>query len=85
MITFFFFHGKEEYSDEMIVIEGATPLFSEEVVLDQRTGMIGMATAADDKEVRVILRSIKSTVSHFVGDKKIFEHMRVEKRSSQKK
>ena len=83
MITYFF-QGEEEDSDEMIVIDGATPLLSEEVVLDQRTGMIEMAAAADDKEVRVILRSIKSTVSHFVGDEKVFEHMRVETRSSQK-
>ena len=59
----------------MISLEGATSLFSKEVVLDQRTGMIEMATAADEKEVRVIVRSIKSTVSHFVGDEKIFEHM----------
>ncbi|XP_044164440.1 uncharacterized protein LOC122948545 [Acropora millepora] len=73
--------GKEEDSDKMIRMKRATPLFSEEVVLDQGTGMIGTATAADDEEVLVILRSIKSAVSHFVGDKKIFEHMRVETRS----
>ena len=47
-----------------------TPLFPEQDVLDQGTGMIGMATAVDDKEVLVILRSMKSAVSHFVGDKK---------------
>ena len=51
-------------------MERATSLFSKEVVLDQRTGMIGMATAAGDEEVLVILRSMKSAVSHFVGDKK---------------
>ena len=49
----FFFQGKEEDSDKMIRMERATPLFSEEVVLNQRTDMIGMATAADDKEVLV--------------------------------
>ena len=54
----------------MIPMERATPLFSKEVLLDQRTGMIGMATAADDQEVLVILHTIKSAVSHFVGDKK---------------
>ena len=31
-----------------------TPLFSEQDELDQRTGMIGTATAADNKEVLVI-------------------------------
>ena len=67
----------------MILLEGATPLYSKEVVLDQRTGIIGTATAADDEEVLVILRSIRSAVSQFVGDKKIFERMRVE-RSSRK-
>ena len=74
----FFFQGKEEDSDKMIRMKRATPLFSEDVVLDQGTGMIETATAADDKEVLVILHSMKSVVSHFVGDKKIFEHMRVE-------
>ena len=69
----------------MILMERATSLFSKEVVLDQRTGMIGMATAADDEEVLVILRSMKSAVSHFVGYKKIFQRMRVERRSLQKK
>ena len=54
----------------MILLERATPLFSKEVVLDQRTDMIGTATAADDEEVLVILRSVKSAVSHFVADKK---------------
>ena len=58
MITYFL-RGKKEGSDEMIVMERAVPLFSGEVVLDQRTGMIGTATAADDKEVLVILRSMK--------------------------
>ena len=47
-----------------------TPLFSEQDELDQRTGMIGTATAAHDKEVLVILRSMKSAVNHFIGDKK---------------
>ena len=45
-----------------------TPSFSEQDELDQRT--IGTATAADDKEVLVILRSMKSAISHFVGHKK---------------
>ena len=71
MVTFFFcfcfFQGNEEDSDEMIGMERATPLFSEEVPLDQGTGMIGTTTAADDEEVLVILRSMKSAVSHFVG------------------
>ncbi|XP_067027390.1 uncharacterized protein [Acropora muricata] len=43
--------GNEEDSDEMIRMERATPLFSEEVALDQATGMIGTATVADDEEV----------------------------------
>ena len=51
-------------------MERATPLCSDEVALDQGTGMIGMATAAYDEEVRVILRNMKSAVGHFVGDKK---------------
>ena len=42
------------------------------VVLYQRTGLIGQATAADDEEVLVILDSVKSAVSHFVEDKKIW-------------
>ena len=70
MIAFFFSQGNEEDSDEMIGMERATPLFSEEVALDQGTGMIGVGTAADDEEVLVILRSMKSAGSHFVGDKK---------------
>ena len=57
-----------------------TPLFFEQDELDQRTGMIGTAPAADDKEVLVILRRNKSSRSHFVGDK-LFERMRVETRS----
>ena len=48
----------------------ATPFFFEEVVLVKGTGMIGTATVADDEEVLVILCSMKSAVSHFVGDKK---------------
>ena len=56
----------------MILMDRATPLFSKEVVLDQRTGMIGTATTADDEEVMVILRSMKSAESHFAGDKKYF-------------
>ena len=47
-----------------------TPLASEQEELDQRTGMIGTNTAADDKGVLVILRLMKSAISHFVGDKK---------------
>ena len=51
-------------------MERATPLISGEALLDQRTGMIGTVTAADDEVVMVILRSMKSAVSHFVQDKK---------------
>ena len=69
MITHFF-QGNGEDSDEMIGMERATSLSSEEVAHYQGTGMIGTATAADDEEVLVILRSMKSAVSHFVGDKK---------------
>ena len=69
MITYFF-QSKEEESNEMIGMERATSLSSEEVAHYQRTGMIGTATAADDEEVLVILCSMKSAVSHFVGDKK---------------
>ena len=65
-----FFQGEKEDSDEMIGTERATSLSSEEVTLDQRTGMIGPATDSDDEEVLVILRSMKSAVSHFVGDNK---------------
>ena len=36
-----------------------TPLFSEQGVLGQGPGMIGMGTAMDDKEVLVILCSIR--------------------------
>ena len=60
-------------------MEKATPLSLEEVALDQGTGVIGTATVADDEEVLVILRSMKSAVSHFVGDKKIFERTRDKK------
>ena len=60
-------------------MERATPLFSEEVALDQGTGMIGTATVADDEEVLVILRSMTSAVSHFVGDKKIFQRTKEKK------
>ena len=69
MITYFF-QGKEEGSDEMIGMERATSLSSEEVAHYQATGMIGTVTAADDEEVLVILRSMKSAVSHFDEDKK---------------
>ena len=69
MITYLF-QGIKQVLDEMILMERATPLFSNEVVLDQRTGMIGKATAADDEQVLVIVCSIKSAVSHFAGDKK---------------
>ena len=47
-----------------------TPSFSEQDVLDQGTG-IGLATAVDDKEVLVTLRSMKSAISLFIGDKNI--------------
>ena len=53
-----FFQGKKVDSDTMIRMERATPLFSEDVMLDQRTGVIGTATAADDEGVLVILHSI---------------------------
>lgn len=43
-----FIEGEEEDSDKIIRIERATPLFSEDVILDQRTGMIGTASAADE-------------------------------------
>ena len=69
MITYFLQCRKED-SDEMIVMERPAPLFSGEVVLAQRTGMIATATAADDKKVLVILRFMKCAGSHFVGDKK---------------
>ena len=65
----YIFQGKEEDSDEMIGMERATCLPSEEVAHCQATGMIGTATAADDEEVVVILRNMKSVASHFVGDK----------------
>ena len=68
-VFLYFFQDNEEDSDE-IGMERATPLISGEVLLDQRTGMIGTVTAADDEEVMVILRSMKSAVSHFVEDKK---------------
>ena len=51
-------------------MERATCLSFEEVTHYQATGMIDTATAADNEEVLVILASMKSTVSHFVGDKK---------------
>ena len=57
-IITYFLQGKEEDSDVMIRMERSSPLFSEEVVLDQRTGMIGTVRAAHDEEVQVILRSI---------------------------
>ena len=66
---YIFFQGNEEDSDE-IGMERATPLISGEVLLDQRTSMIGTATDSDDEEVPVILRSMKSAVGHFVEDKK---------------
>ena len=69
MITYFF-QGKEEDSDELIGMERATSLSSEEAAHYQATGMIGTATGADDEEVLVILPSMKSAVSDFVEDKK---------------
>ena len=62
-----------------------TPLFSEQNGLDQRTSMIRTAIAADDKEVLVILRRMKSAISHFVGHKKIYECTRVETRCLRQK
>ena len=47
-----------------------TPSFSEHDVLDHGTG-ICLATAVDDKEVLVILCSMNSAISHFIGDKNI--------------
>ena len=69
-IVTYFFQRNKEVLYEMISLEGATSLFSKEVVLDQRTGMIGTATAAHDLQVEVLLHSMKSAVSYFVGDKK---------------
>ena len=68
--AYVFFKGNEEDSDEIIGMERATPISSGKNELDQRTGLIGTVTAADDEEVLVILRSMKSAVIHFVGDKK---------------
>ena len=65
MITYFFQY-KEEDSDEMIGMKRATCLSSEKGAHYQATGMIGTATAADDEEVVVILRSMKSAVSHSI-------------------
>ena len=65
MITFFL-QGRKEDSDEMIVMEKAAPLFSGEVVLDQRTGMIGTPTAEDDEQVLVIWRSMTSALILFL-------------------
>ena len=56
-----------------------TPLFLEQDVFDQGTGMIGMATAVDDKGVLVILGGMKSAISHFIGDKK---YLRVQTKGS---
>ena len=77
MFVYFFFQGNEEDSYETIGTKRATPLFVVLVFLVvvlvahcEGTGMIGTATAADDEEVLVILRSVKSAVSHFVADKK---------------
>ena len=70
IIITYFFQGKEEESDMMIGMERATCLSSEEVTHNQLSGMIDTATAADDEEVQVIFRSMKSAISHFVGDKK---------------
>ena len=70
IVITYFFQGEEQYSDVMIGMERATPLSSEEVAHYEGAGMIGTATAADDEQVLVILRSMKSAVSHFVGDKK---------------
>ena len=69
MITYFF-QGIRQVSDETILMKRATPFFCKEIVLNQRTGMIGTATAADDKELLVIFRGMKSAGSHFLGDKK---------------
>ena len=54
----------------MIGMESAASLSSKEVTHYQGTGVIGTATTADDEEVLVIFRSMKSAVSIFVGDKK---------------
>ena len=64
-----FFQVKEKDSNEIIEMERATSLSSEEVAQYQGTGMIGRTTAADDEEALVILRSMESAVSHFNGDK----------------
>ena len=54
----------------LLAVLGFLVVFS--VVLYQKTGMIGTATAGDDEQVLVILHIMKSAVSHFVGDKKYF-------------
>ena len=69
MVTYFF-QGIKQVLDETILMKRTTPLFCKELVLSQRTGMNGTATAADDKEVLTIFRSMKIAVSHFLGDKK---------------
>ena len=73
----YFFQGNKEDSDETIGLKRATPLFVVLVflvvvlvVLYQRTGRIGTATAGDDEEVQVNLRGRKSAVSHIVGNNK---------------
>ena len=53
MITYLF-QGEEEDSDEMIGMERATSLCSEQVAHDESTVMIGIGTATDDEEVLVI-------------------------------
>ena len=53
-----------------------TPLLSEQDVHGDRTDMIGMTTAVDSKEVLVILHSMKSAVSHFVGDRKYYSRVK---------
>ena len=72
MITYFF-QVEKEVLDEIIQMERMTALFKE-LGLDKRTAMIE-ATDSDDKEVLVILRSMKSAVSHFVGDNKCLSVM----------
>ena len=69
LITYFL-QGKEKDSDEMIGMERDSSLSSEEAAHYQGTGISGTATATEDEKALVILRSMKSAVRHFVGDKK---------------
>ena len=77
----YFFQGNEEDSDETIGMKRVTLLFALLFALSfslvvyllapyQGTSMIRTGKAADDEKMQVIFRSMKSAVSHFVGNKK---------------